>query len=93
MPSLKANIQESAGGGFVKNARGFSGNEAVNGGCSDEGCSVSWIDIMAKPARAKQPAPTDTWAERQSDISRAEAAAERDAVMCPQDIGGRVAGL
>lgn len=89
MPSLKASMHDSGGGGLTNQARGFSGKDAVKGGCWDEGLRDSWIDIMARPARAKQPAPMETCAERQSDMRREDAEAESAALMCPHDIGGR----
>jgi hypothetical protein len=86
-------MHESGGGGLTKKARGFRGKEAVNGGCSVEGERFSWMDIMARPARAKHPAPILTFADRHSDIRRDEAVGESDAETWPQDIGGRVEWL
>ena len=94
MPSLKASMQESAGGGFAKKARGFRGKDAVKGGWwVGVGWSVSWMDIMASPARVKHPAPIETFAERQRTIRRAEAEEDREAEMWAHDMGGRVEGL
>ena len=86
-------MHESGGGGFTKKARGFRGKDAVNGGWVVDGERFSWMAIIARPARAKHPAPILTFAERHRDIRRAEAAGERDADTWPQDIGGRVEGL
>jgi hypothetical protein len=89
IPSLKESMQLSALGAGEKKARGFRGKEAViaGGGVGvvvvevlDEG-RREYRSIIVSPASAKQPLPTLQCAARQSEIKRADAAADSVAVM------------
>lgn len=85
IPSLKASMQLSASGAGVKKARGLRGKEAPNAGMllfdgvmgERDSCSF----IIASPARAKHPAPTDRFALRHRLTSLWEAEGERVALM------------
>lgn len=100
IPSLKVSMHEFGGGGRGKKARGLRGKEAANagGGGGGDADVVVVVDegvyssIMDSPARAKHPAPMDTWEDLHRAMRRADACVERVTAMWPDAMGGRVEG-